>query len=252
MSKVARSLVSGRIVAPALASDTGMAVASELPMTTKRVNVGFLLLASALSLQYFAACSGDDADDPAGSGGTGGSGGNGGAGPITTGGGAGPTTTGRGSGGVGTTADASTTGGPSNEGLFSCELALSCTPVCTHLGGLGDCGGDAACVESVWNSGESGVVLLQSRPGPGGYQSDTLFVLLGNGQALTQLRSRSCPDGDLDCNLEAIPWSVEDQQRCEMGANSPLQVEDCVSANYSCDAVKAMLDGAGGAGETAE
>lgn len=218
-----------------------MPVASKLAMTTKRAQVGFLLFAGALALQCFAACSEDHTEALAGAGGMAGSGGSGGTGPSTTG---------RGTGGVTTTAaDANTTGGSSAEGLFACELPMSCDPVCTHLGWLGDCGGDEACVEGVWSSGETGVILIEGRSGPGGSQLDTLVVLMGDGQALRQARSRSCAEGEWDCDLNAIPWSVEGQERCKMG--DPGSLQDCVSAHYSCDEVKAMLESAAGAGGAA-
>jgi len=93
--------------------------------------------------------------------------------------------------------------------------------------------------------------MFQARPGPGNIQSDTLFVLLGDGQALAQTRSRECPGGEPSCDIEdieAMPWSVDRQRRCNMGATYTLELEDCVTAEYSCDEVNDILEGVGGAG----
>lgn len=242
-----------------------MAIAAVLVMaTSKRVHF-VLLLSGALFLPYFVGCGGETPGGT-GTGGMAGSGGSGGTGPNTTGGGgnagsgttAGPSTTAESTG-----TSASTTGGPSSENLFGCSLELSCAPLCSHLGSWGDCGGDAACVESLWGSGESGVFLFQGRPGPGNYQSDTLVVLLSDGRTLRQTRDRLCPDGEAICDLESIPWSFGDQQRCDESASISTSAENCVSANYSCDEVEDMLTGgaggsagaggeAGHAGEAAE
>jgi len=78
-------------------------------------------------------------------------------------------------------------------------------------------------------------------------------VLLGDGRALVQSRSRSCPSDDFNCDLRAMPWAVGAQQRCSVGENFS-QLEDCVTADYSCNDVNDMLDsvrGAGGAGGSA-
>ena len=227
--------------------------------SSKRARVGLLLLCGAWSLQYFAACSGNHVDAPAGAGGTAGS-----AGPSTTGSAMGPSTTGGGTSSVVTTAanpsttvtgmggfsttaaNPSTTGGPPSEDLFGC-FRLSCAPVCNHIGVLGDCGGDAACAQSVWSSGESGSALVyQILPGPGGFQWESQFVLLGDGQVLIQERARSCPNGELNCDLGPIAWSVGDQERCELGANFPDQGENCVSVDYSCYEARELVEGAGG------
>lgn len=220
-------------------------------ITSRRAHVAFLLLTVPLSLQCSGESSGSDTDATS-SGGAGPTTAGGGSGPTTASGGSGPTTGGGGSGptttgGGGT--DSGTTGGPASNDLFACGLDLSCTPVCSHLGSLGDCGGDASCVEGVWSSGERGdVVMFESRPGPGGYQQDTLFVLLGDGKVLQQRRSRQCPTDEPVCNLDAIAWSVEPQQRCEIGDTHTLEVKACRQVDYSCDEVEAELEADGSAG----
>lgn len=91
--------------------------------------------------------------------------------------------------------------------------------------------------------------LLQGRPGPGNYQSDTLIVLLSDGRTLRQTRDRLCPDGEPSCDLETIPWSFGDQQRCDESDSVSTLAEHCISTDYSCDEVEDML--AGGAGGSA-
>lgn len=254
-----------------------MLLANTLAMiTSKPVHLGLVLLAGSLSLPYFVACSGDT-ESSTGAGGMVGSVGGSGTGPGTTGAGgnggdgttvANPTTTtgnlttAGGWSSITTAAETSTTGSSSSEYLFECGLELSCAPLCSHLG-WSDCGGDFMCVEQVWGSGENGVLLLQSRPGPGGSESDTLLVLLGDGRVLMQDRFRSCPNNGFNCDLAAIPWSFGEQRRCDVGAEFSPQGENCFSVNHSCDEVKGLLEGgtggsagaggeAGHAGEAAE
>jgi len=88
--------------------------------------------------------------------------------------------------------------------------------------------------------------VCQLLPGPGGFQSHTLFVLLGDGQVLIQGRSRSCPNGELNCDLGSTAWWVQGQQRCELGASFPDQGENCVSVDYSCYDARELVEGAGG------
>lgn len=213
---------------------------------SKRVPFGFVVLSGVLSLQHFAACGSTVRGQP-GLDTTAGSGGSGGTGPSTTAGGGGAT-------GPSITAvsglAATTTGSPPSADLFAC-FDLSCAPVCGDLSGLGTCGDASAlaCAEGVWRSGESGVVIQEHRPDRF-YQSDFLFVLLGDGQALTQWRNRECRTSD-NCDLEAKPWNVAaQQQRCDVGASFPY-VLNCVTAEYSCDDVKDIVGGVGGAGGSA-
>ena len=200
---------------------------------SKRARFGVLLLLSgAWSLQYFAAC--DSVD-------------NGGTGPSTTGGG---TTS------IGTTAATpGTTGGPTSEDLFEC-FQPSCAPVCFHIAYWGECGGDLACAEGVWSSGESGgVVVSEFISAFGLSQEQTLFVLFGDGQVLTQRRTRACPTGtgESGCDIEPIPWELHIQLLCEMGAKFPERSEEpCVRVDYSCDDAGELVEGAGEAGHAGE
>ena len=176
-------------------------------------------MAVGLSLECFAACSGDaERGATAGGGGTAGSAGSGGTGPSTT---AGPNTTGNGDGTTGPSipmGDGVDPIEPPYTDLFACDLDLSC-PVCEHSDtGVCQDSKAATCAIRLWVD-ESGVLMVKSD------WQETLLLLSGNGGGVTQTRSRSCPDGKSECNLEDIPWtldlrSVASSTRSSRGRNS--------------------------------
>jgi hypothetical protein len=145
--------------------------------------------------------------------------------------------------------------------LFACELQLSCDELCIHIS-PGDCSSPGAlgCAGELLVSGAPGVLFEQDRPGPGGFQADRLLVLRGDGTAIAQRRSRSCPDGAVDCDLTKVAWDVAEQQTCTLVSpiddgvcveGSPCEASprfsDCVALEpeATCGDVAAILAGAG-------
>lgn len=214
-----------------------MAIANTQTMTTpKGVHWGFLVLAVGLSLECFAACKGDaEGAATAGAGGTTGSGGSGET--------AGLSTTGNGDGTTGPSiprGDGVAPIEPPYTDLFACDFGLSC-PVCEHSdSGVCQDSKAATCAVRLWVD-ESGVLMVKSD------RWETLLLLSGEGGGVTQTRSRSCPDGKSECNLEDIPWTLDPQERCIFDSIFP-RAELCRPTNESCDDVREMLEDAGGVG----
>jgi hypothetical protein len=117
---------------------------------------------------------------------------------------------------------------PAHVDLFACGVELSCPTYCAHLG-YGDCGGPqtADCAGDLWLEGASGSIMFQDRPGPGSWMGDKLTLLLGDGKALVQERTRSCPDGEW-CTVEDLPWELGAHQLCDVKTPPPnCQPGDC-------------------------
>ncbi|MDI3290930.1 hypothetical protein [Polyangium sp. 15x6] len=105
---------------------------------------------------------------------------------------------------------------PTQADLFACGVQLSCPAYCTHLS-YGDCGGaeSLACPGDLWLEGGSGAIEVHDRPGPGNWMGDKLTLLLGDGRALFQDRSRSCQGGEF-CDLANMPWELGAHQLCDV------------------------------------
>ncbi len=105
---------------------------------------------------------------------------------------------------------------PQYVNLFACGVDLSCPMYCSHLG-IEPCTGSGTvqCAGDLWLSGTNGAVMLQDRPGPGTWQGDVITLLLGDGKALVQERTRSCADGAA-CDVQTAPWNLEEQKLCDV------------------------------------
>lgn len=129
---------------------------------------------------------------------------------------------------------------PAHFDLFSCAIPTTCAPVCSHLGPE-DCtigSGAVACSGDLWASGKRGVLQLNDRPGPGNWQGDSLMFLLGDGRALVQQRSRECPNLDVGCDFEKMPWEYEAHQMCDVAkAPDTCQPGNCQDFPYVINCV---------------
>jgi len=139
--------------------------------------------------------------------------------------------------------------------LFACGVELSCPTYCAHLG-YGDCGGPmtANCAGDLWLEGTSGAIMVEERPGPGNWMGDQLTLLLGNGKALVQKRTRTCPP--TGCNLDEMPWELGAHELCDVRTPPPdcapgncsfiPTVENCapVEKDWSCEEAKSAVSSA--------
>lgn len=112
--------------------------------------------------------------------------------------------------------------------LFACNVSLSCPMYCSHLG-VEVCsgGGQPICAGDLWIAGTAGAIMLQDRPGPGTWMGDELTLLLGDGTALVQKRSRSCFDAEPGCSIANLPWELGPHELCTV-KTPPM---DCVTGN---------------------
>jgi len=166
----------------------------------------------------------DDGDSAAGTDGVTGAGGT-----LANGGSGGTTTTSNGGSSNGGSAGAGGDPGcperPTTQSdLFACDAPLSCPAVCAHLS-LADCGGDLACGAELFADEEPGLLMLESRPGPGNAQGDTLTLLLAGGGAIRQTRYRYCDE--FPCDFEEIPWEVYRQELCDVLPYRPCGADTC-------------------------
>ncbi|MDI1442564.1 hypothetical protein [Polyangium sp. 6x1] len=142
---------------------------------------------------------------------------------------------------------------PAHVDLFACGVQLSCPEYCTHLG-VGDCGGAEAltCPGDLWLEGSSGAIQVNDRPGPGNWMGDKLTLLLGDGRALVQSRSRSCLDSSCS-DLQTMPWELAAHELCDVadppdtcqpGSCSQFpKLENCVplETDWTCGEVTAAM-----------
>ncbi|MDI1476245.1 hypothetical protein [Polyangium sp. y55x31] len=142
---------------------------------------------------------------------------------------------------------------PAHVDLFACGVQLSCPAYCTHLS-YGDCGGMEAlsCPGDLWLEGVSGAIEMNDRPGPGNWMGDKLTLLLGDGRALVQSRSRSCDDGG-SCALGSLPWELGAHELCDVAAPPATcqpgncsefpKLENCVplETDWTCGEVSAAM-----------
>ncbi|MDC3960468.1 hypothetical protein [Polyangium jinanense] len=107
---------------------------------------------------------------------------------------------------------------PAHVDLFACGVQLSCPAYCIHLS-IADCSGGGSepptCPGDVWLQGESGAIEVHDRPGPGNWMGDKLTLLLGDGRALVQGRTRACQDGGF-CDLPNMPWELGAHELCDV------------------------------------
>jgi len=69
---------------------------------------------------------------------------------------------------------------------------------------------------------------------------ERLIVLLGDGTALEESRGRAC----LDCDLNALPWELEEQSVCKIEVREDLEA-DCSCEGEGCGpCMWAPFDGA--------
>ncbi len=165
--------------------------------------------------------------------------------------------------GASTSASSGTGGGAeaaAPEGLFACDLQLSCDPVEGHAN---QSWGGVECARTLVESGQPGVVLTVSY-GPTIFQYNqmhTLYVLLGNGMVLVHGRLGKCLDLVTDCFLPGAdpgptwePWEpAAGVDRCAIAAQGPSPslswafVSDCVNEPFpACEDVTAPLEDSGG------
>lgn len=102
------------------------------------------------------------------------------------------------------------------------SAALPCA--CTSY--LGDCGpGNPTCGEELFAAEAPGLLLVEGRSGPGNSQSDTLTLLLPDGGAIVQERTRFCDE--FPCDFDAIPWQVFQQQLCDVFPYAECGSDEC-------------------------
>jgi hypothetical protein len=149
---------------------------------------------------------------------------------------------------------------------FACDLSLSCEPIAIHIGPEPRTATE--CAGALIYSGTTGVLSTIHVPGPDFYQYETLYVLLGDGNALTQSRFRYCSSGSGEplCPdpAESLPWqslskqlicpvslfdeSIEaacannDTERCAWATLGP-DLENCTPVeSKTCAEIEALLN----------
>lgn len=175
-----------------------------------------------------------------------------------SGSGGGDTAAGSGGGGGGDEAsggsDASGGGGDAGDppaDLYACDLPQDCFMDVGHLG-EGVTLQAAACVSDAVLSGEHAALYSTSTPGPYPSEYQGLTVLLGDGTALWQGRSR-CMVEDGCQGQNTTDWKLTDLERCDVVAvdQDPTacgfeegercvydSLEDCVvvtAADFACE-----------------
>jgi len=137
--------------------------------------------------------------------------------------------------GCGSTANPDEEGGPggqtaSGPDIFECAVARDCTQDTGHLGETSD--DDLRCGGELFAAGEPGAVLVLSQPGPYPTEVEMLVVLLGDGTALQQIRSRCASDGAC-ADQNTTEWAVQPMQLCDVAAE-PSDIAGCDEPEGAC------------------
>jgi hypothetical protein len=137
--------------------------------------------------------------------------------------------------GCGSTANPDGEDGPglepeSGPDVFACGVAHACTQDTGHLGEITD--EDLRCGGELVADGQPGAVLVLSQPGPYPTEVEMLVVLLGDGTALQQIRSRCASDGAC-AEQNTTEWSVKPMQLCDIGAD-PGDIAGCDEPEGAC------------------
>jgi hypothetical protein len=118
----------------------------------------------------------------------------------------------------------------SEHDLFACEIQVDCVQDSGHLGETLTeeavrCGGELAA------SGEPGALLSASQPGPNPTQIQSLVVLLGDGTAYKQSRSRCAAQAEgqscgIDEDENVTEWERTALERCTITV-APEDIAGC-------------------------
>ena len=146
----------------------------------------------------------------------------------------------------GTNAGGSPTSGGGDTGpdLFACGLTYDCLQDLGHIGPIPEehlrCGGELLA------SGQPGVILKTSQPGPYPTEIETLVVLFGNGTMLQQTRTR-CSVADACMDYWGTEWERDPLENCNVevdqahiaGCGDPEGVCSWLAAGTNCAPVAA-------------
>jgi hypothetical protein len=137
--------------------------------------------------------------------------------------------------GCGSTASPDGADGPglepeSGPNVFACGVQHDCTQDNGHLGEITD--EDLRCGGELFAGGEPGAVLVLSQPGPYATEVEMLVVLLGDGTALQQIRSRCAQEGAC-AEQNTTEWAVQPMQLCDVAAE-PSDIAGCDEPEGAC------------------
>jgi hypothetical protein len=115
--------------------------------------------------------------------------------------------------------------------MFACGVSYDCIQDVGHLGPIPEeavrCGGELVA------SGDPGAVLMTSQPGPYPTEFERLVVVLGNGKALQQSRTRCAVEGG--CGQQSTTqWSLSPLEICDVQV-APEAIAGCGDPNGTCE-----------------
>lgn len=102
------------------------------------------------------------------------------------------------------TGETETEGEPAHVNLFTCGVVQACESIVLHI----DPEPPAAleCAAKLVLSGEAGLIRALETLGGNLDETEQFVLLLGDGKALLQSRSRRCSFDDDDCDEKTVPW----------------------------------------------